>query len=180
MSEQHTIGNTVTVRIGAFGNIEMPGKVDTGATTSSLHAENIRVNTTKRTVSFENADLSPNIITVDLSGSQTVHTADNGGDDRPVIKLDIEVEGIAIPGALFNLNDRSDMDAGMLIGQNILQAGDFVIDVNKQTSPPSDMVDTAPTNEDVINALQVLAEANWSIKDLLVHLRTKAVNSIIY
>lgn len=186
--QSNIIGNHVPVRFASVGNKEITGKVDTGATTSSLHATNVRANGSK--VSFVCDELSPNVITMDMEGAQTVHTADNGGDQRPMIKLDIEVNGVPIRDAVFNLNDRSNMDSTILLGQNILQAGNFVIDVNQgnEEAPEADEIpDHTPTDplglpegvdpeEKLLYAIRVLAEANMTVSDLLKYLRTEAVS----
>lgn len=186
--QANVIGNHTPVRFASVGNKEIAGKVDTGATTSSLHATNIKTNGNK--VSFVCDELSPNVITMDMEGAQTVHTADNGGDHRPMIKLDIEVNGVPIRDAVFNLNDRSNMDSKILLGQNVLQAGNFVVDVNQgndETPDADEIPDHSPTDplglpegvdndEKLLYAIRVLAEANMTVADLLKYLRTEAIS----
>lgn len=188
--QSNVIGNHTPVSFNALGNAEITGKVDTGATTSSLHATNIKVNGGK--VSFVSDGISPNVITMDVEGAQTVHTADNGGDQRPMVKLDVVVNGISIPGALFNLNDRSNMDSKILLGQNILQAGNFVVDVNQgneNTPDAGEVPDHAPEDtpqlpegvdneEKLLYAIRILAEANITVADLLKYLHTEAISRI--
>ena len=187
-SQQNVIRNHVPVRFASVGNKEITGKVDTGATTSSLHATNVKTHGNQ--VSFVCDELSPNVITMDMDGAQTVHTADNGGDHRPIVKLDVEVNGVPIRDAVFNLNDRSNMDSKILLGQNILQAGNFVVDVNQgnEETPPADEIpDHSPADslglpegvdneEKLLYAIRVLAEANLTVADLLKYLRTEAVS----
>lgn len=187
----NTIGNTVKVEFVTFGNRSVEGKVDTGATTSSLHATKINVNQQQGKVSFHAPALSDNIVTLDLAGVQEVHSADNGGDPRPMVSLDVVIDGKPINGATFNLNDRSNMDTEILIGQNILKAGQFVIDPNKDAPEadhdPSDAAHQAtaepmgqlPRNEAaILAAVEVLAENDVSIGDLLKYMQTVAVNRI--
>ena len=182
-SEQNVIGNTVTIRFTSLNHKETEGKVDTGATTSSLHATNIRMDQNSNQVAFDSEVLSPNTITMELEGTQTVHSADHGGDPRPMVKLDIEVNGQNIPGAVFNLNDRGNMDSHILVGQNILKAGNFVIDVNKDapTEPSAElppMSECVDNEEKILEAIRVLAEADITVGDLLKYLKTQAVISI--
>lgn len=175
------LGNTVTVEFVAFGNRAAEGKVDTGATTSSLHATKIAVNEQRNTVTFHSPALSDNMVTLDLKGVQEVHSADAGGQPRPVVSLDVVIDGKQINDASFNLNDRGNMDTEILIGQNILKAGQFVIDPNKDgeqttTTEPDTVV---PRNEEaIVQALEVLAENNVTVADLLKYLQTAAVNRI--
>lgn len=125
-----TLGMTAQVKFGQFGARAVEGKVDTGATVSSLHAEQMQMNKGQNTVTFVCPQLSNNKITLQLDGSQEVHSADAGGVTRPVVTLDVEIDGVMIENASFNLNDRSGMDSPVLIGQNILKAGGFIIDPN--------------------------------------------------
>lgn len=168
------LGNTATVCFTSFGNRTVEGKVDTGATTSSLHAEKITVNEQRQTVTFYSDAISPNMITLPIKGVQEVHSADHGGAHRPTVELDVSIDSTPITGALFNLNDRSNMDAKVLIGQNILKSGNFTIDPNKGAESQQ-----AQRNEaEIIEALQVLAESNITLSQLLQYLRTAAVNRI--
>lgn len=171
----NVLGNTVQVGFVSFGNRTVEGKVDTGATTSSLHATNIKVN--GQQVSFLSEALSNNVVTLDLDGVQEVHSADHGGEKRPIVKLDITIDGKPINGASFNLNDRSNMDTQILIGQNVLTAGKFVIDPSKdqEQAPPQSSV---RNESEVLQAIEVLIENNVTLADLFKYLHTAAVNRI--
>lgn len=190
MSDQLTIGNTVNIKFISVGNKTAEGKVDTGATTSSLDASEIRVNDSTQTVSFKSPAISDNLVTMDLVGSQEVHSADGGGQVRPTIKFDIEINGMPVKGALFNLNDRSNMDAQVLIGQNVLQAGGFQIDVNKQNDDDVGSVqqvtrdrsinDTG-VNENALSitqAIETLANNNVTLTEMIEYMRIIAINKI--
>jgi hypothetical protein len=175
------LGNTVKVEFASFGNRSTEGKVDTGATTSSLHADKITINRERQTVTFHSEALSDNLVTLPMHGVQEVHSADHGGDHRPIIQLDVTIDGTPIKSATFNLNDRSNMDTKILIGQNILKAGNFKIDPNRDEPRTPEAAQHAPglRNEAaILQALEVLAENNLTLKDLLVYLQTAAVNRI--
>lgn len=172
------IGSNVSVEFPSFGGRAVSGKVDTGATTSSLHAAKISVNQERGTVTFHSDMLSSNMVTLELQGVQEVHSADAGGVPRPIVVLDVVIDGKPITGATFNLNDRSNMDTKILIGQNILKAAGFVIDVNKD-SAPTEKLAAPPANEaEVLRAIEVLVENNVSLADIVTYLRTAAVNRI--
>lgn len=130
----HTLGNQAGVVFPLF-NKEVKGKIDTGATTSSLHATDIRINNGR--VSFKCELFSSNIITLPVEGTQEVHSADFGGDKRPIVRMDVEIDGVLLKGVMFNLNDRSEMDSKLLIGQDVLKAGNFQVDVNKNQEAPA-------------------------------------------
>lgn len=175
-----TLGMTAMVRFATFGNREIQGKVDTGATTSSLHASNIQVNKERNTVTFHCSELSNNLITLELDGAQEVHSADAGGQTRPVVTLDVEIDGTPVKGASFNLNDRSQMDIPVLIGQNILKAGNFTIDPKKDgVAEVPDHEDTMLTREAaILKAVEVLAENDVTLNELISYLQTSAINRI--
>lgn len=174
----NTLGMTAVVRFAAFGNRELQGKVDTGATTSSLHASNIQVDKGRNSVTFQCSELSNNLITLELDGAQEVHSADAGGQTRPVVTMDVEIDGNLVKGAAFNLNDRSQMDIPVLIGQNILKAGNFMIDPNK------DGVGEVPDHEDTIQpsresqikeAIKTLSENDVSLSEIISYLQSAAI-----
>lgn len=183
-AEKRTLGNTANVAFITLGNRGISGKVDTGATTSSLHAENIKINSNGGSVSFSCPDLSNQVITMDMDGSQEVVSADAGGNQRPIVKFDVEIDGVPIQGASFNLNDRSEMDSPILIGQNILKAGNFVIDVSKEESSqdapdqPDEDQRSSYSDRDVkvLEAIQTLTDNNVDLREFMLYLRTIAVN----
>lgn len=172
-ANKNTVGNTTNVTFLTLGNKSLPGKVDTGATTCCLHAKNITVN--QHQVSFVCPDLSNNTITVDVVGMQGVSSADGGEQSRPIIKLDIDLDGVQLKDVSFNLNDRSNMDTKVLIGQNALQAGNFVVDVSQgEEQPPttesmeldSDVID-GPTPDEIMTAIGVIMRSNMTIAELV-------------
>jgi hypothetical protein len=188
--DKHVLGNDADVKFIAF-NHSAQGKVDTGATTSSLHATDITMNKDKSQVSFNSPILSNNLVTVDIDGHQEVHSADGGGQERPVVKLDVEINGVPVGPVEFNLNDRSGMDSPILIGQNILTAGNFVIDVKKEVDEPSDTAiepgighpekpAEIPVDgrEKIREAIRVLRESNVTLAELMVYIQTEAIQTI--
>lgn len=186
---QQTIGNTVNIKFISMGDKTAEGKVDTGATTSSLDASEISINKENQTVTFKSPAISDNLVTMDLAGTQEVHTADAGGQVRPTVKFDVEINGYPVKNATFNLNDRSGMDAGVLIGQNVLQAGQFQIDVTKQRDDTAGSVpevtrnrtahDTGVNEAEIIRAIEVLTENNVTLTDIVEYMRIIAINNIL-
>jgi len=175
------LSNTAEVKFAQFSDRAVQGKVDTGATTSSLHAERITINREQGTVTFYSKALSDNMITLELDGAQEVHSADGGGQTRPMIKLDVSVDGTPVQGAVFNLNDRGNMDSDVLIGQNILKAGKFTIDPSRPDPDPEGAV-TRVTNgmreAAILAAVEVLSEHDVSFSEIVRYMRTVAVNQI--
>lgn len=171
-----TLGNEAEVRFAIFGDRAVQGKVDTGATTSSLNATKMTINKERNQVTFYSDALSDNMVTLDLAGSQEVHSADGGGQTRPMVKLDITVDGTPVQGAQFNLNDRSNMDSRVLIGQNVLKAGQFTIDPSRQGDEQhaEPMTPNNVTRESAVRAaINVLTENDVSLKELIALLAAK-------
>ncbi len=105
-------------------------KVDTGAEMCSLHAEQISINRDDRTVSFVAPSLSRSKITTQLTDQESVKTSGGETTYRPVITATIKIKGKVLKDIQINLNDRSEMQDPMLVGQNALQPGKFLIDPN--------------------------------------------------
>lgn len=176
-----TLGNLTTVRFPAL-NVEMKAKVDTGATTSSLDAIDIHFDKGRGSVSFKSEALSQNVITLPVEGAQEVHSADGGGQQRPIVKLDIEIGGTMLKGMMFNLNDRSNMDSKLLIGQNILKAGNFSVNVNKEPEQPDvrEAVQEKPVRNlsehaELAQAIELLRNQNVNFEEIFRHLSTEAL-----
>lgn len=139
---KEVIGDIAFLKIALpSGVIALKGKVDTGAAISSLHVDG-KPEIVGDTVKFENHNASGNVISAPLSTQQSVKSADGGVEYRPVIILDVEVNGKPISKVEFNLNDRSGMDHEILIGQNILEKGGFLIDPNQNDVKESDEEET--------------------------------------
>lgn len=117
-----------------FLNLPISGsviaKVDTGAEMCSLHAEKVQINRSERTVSFVSPQLSRSTLTVPLIDQQAIKTSGGQTTYRAVIKAHIKIKGKVLKDITINLNDRSEMDDPMLVGQNALQDGKFLIDPN--------------------------------------------------
>lgn len=177
--EKRTLGDTTTVNFTQF-NRGVEAKVDTGADTSSLHATNIQTNGGK--VSFVSPSISQNAITVDLAGQHEVHSADGGGNTRPLVKFDIEIDGVQLQGMEFNLNDRSNMDSEILLGQNVLKAGNFVVDVSQGGEEDYDTssIDAQPVDnrERIREAIEVLRKSNVTLAEIMMYIQTEAVQKI--
>lgn len=168
--EQRTIGSEESVTFVTLRGRQLTGKVDSGATTSCLHAKEVSVQGSQ--VSFVCPELSDNAIVLDCEGQQNISSADGGETARPVIRLDVEVAGQLIRGVQFNLNDRSHMDSAVLIGQNLIKAGGFVIDITDDQEPSDDMMSTAPTTEAaddnaVRAAIKLLFESNLTFDQII-------------
>lgn len=183
------VGDTVRV---VFTNLSSPreiqGKIDTGATVSSLHADRYQIKGTN--IEFECKPLTDHVITVPLKTQHAVKSPDGGTVYRPVIELDVKVNGKLIKGAMFNLNDRSHMDQPVLIGQNVLQAGKFYVDPSRTESVTSInwdelqlIAEIAPIlNKDPNDIIlkefyQHMIESDVTFKELVQHIRRQVIET---
>jgi hypothetical protein len=183
------VGDTVRVSFTSLSNPkEIQGKVDTGATVCSLHADNYKINGNQ--ISFVCSSLSPNTITVPLKTQHAVKSPDGGTVYRPVIELDVKINGKLLRNVMFNLNDRSHMNQPVLIGQNALQAGRFYVDP-KMTEAVEGIdwelveatADSIPmlnrnANEELVKALcEQLSQTDITFKDLIQHIRHNVIKT---
>ncbi len=158
-AEPNTIGAVVKVKIMNLpSSSELKGKVDTGATISSLHAERYKINGDQ--IQFVCPELSPNVITMPIDDKQSVKSADGGVEYRPVVRLNIKVNDTPMQDIQFNLNDRGQMQYPMLVGQNILEKGKYLIDPSIQES--EEEIDWDLLHE---NLGEILVEADHSLTD---------------
>lgn len=98
------------------------GKIDTGATMCSLHAEDIQVKNGMVEFTFNGSNYRMNIVdSVEIQNSETI-------EERPIVTFNVTVKGKTLNNVMFNLNDRSSMECELLVGQNLLKKGNFIID----------------------------------------------------
>lgn len=184
MAEKHVsgediIGQTAKVK---FLNFQHPvhGRIDTGATICSLHATNVEVDRGTRRVSFQCEMLSHNVITLPLESMHAVQSADGGIENRPVVKMDIEIHGKHLKGIEFNLNDRSGMEP-VLIGENALKSGHFLVNPGQMESVEHEEV--KPIIEDSVERpvekiYNLMLENDIKFSDLIKYIQTKVTEAV--
>ena len=183
------VGDVVRVSFTGLSNPkELEGKIDTGATVSSLHADHYQIKGNQ--IEFTCKPLSDNLITVPLKTQHAVKSPDGGTVYRPVIELDVKINGKLIKSAMFNLNDRSHMEQAVLIGQNVLQAGKFYVDPSRTESVSGVdwehlqvLAETIPmlhrrANEEVLHEFyQQMLESDITFNDLVRHIRWEVIKT---
>jgi hypothetical protein len=113
--------------------IKVKGRVDTGAESSSLHAEDMMV-------FEENGQQYVHFYTMDDEGSRfemkekiqdvtSVTNTSGIAEKRYVIRTSIVLKGKEIMGNI-NLKDRSNMSFKFLIGRNLIKDQGFLVNVN--------------------------------------------------
>lgn len=125
--KEKIVGDVVDIIITSLhGTQPIKGKIDTGADVSSLHADDWKINNGQ--VTFTSPDLSENQITMPVIEKQAIKSSNGDTEYRPVIELNIKINEQELTNCMFNLNDRGSMTYPILVGQNVLEAGGFMID----------------------------------------------------
>lgn len=145
--------SVVSVEILGFSD-PIEGKIDTGAAQSSLHATEIEVEGDR--VTFV---LNDKRYRTTVKSSQEVSSADGGQQSRPVITVNLTIQGKTVDVDV-NLNDRSEMPQQLLIGQDVIKGADLVIDISDEPADTEQGVSTGadgqveqpkPEQEEVTN-----------------------------
>ncbi len=189
------IGDNLDVTLLRFnGNQPITGKVDTGATLCSLHATNIQINDVdgQQVCQFVHGDKRYQMA---HTNTQAVKTADGGVENRPVVNFDVKANGNVYRDVAFNLNDRSGMPEPILLGQNFLEKGKFLIDPSQKTESEEldwvelekllgaielpaleESVDNSKETETVVKTL--LDNPNVSLADVIKHIKGQAYTTL--
>lgn len=150
LDRQIELGSDVMVKFGRF-NVQTMAKVDTGATMSSINAQDMFFNKETNQITFKSPAITDKhrSLTMDVADKVEISSADGGTTTRYVIKLDVEIAGVKLQSQQFNLSDREHMDYDILIGQDILKAGNFVVNVNQ----PEESLDEQYTIEHFVASI---------------------------
>lgn len=132
-SQKQIVGATAVVFV-TDANLRFEARVDTGAKTSSIHAENIEVDSAGdpqgKRISFllVDTDGPPRKVVTRVISVTTVRTSEKS-ERRYVVPLLIKFNGSEriIP---VTLNDRRSMNYRLLLGRNWLH-GHYIVDVEK-------------------------------------------------
>jgi hypothetical protein len=102
----------------------MAAKIDTGARTSALHADEIEVR--GRRVRFV---IEGKAYAAPLTGFRRVKSSNGISEMRPVIRATVQLGSVLMKTEM-SLTDRTDMDVPMLLGRNTI-TGLFVVNPGK-------------------------------------------------
>ncbi|SHG97923.1 ATP-dependent zinc protease family protein [Ferrimonas marina] len=118
-------------------DLEMMARIDTGASKTSIHAEQMEVlggnledwdDNIGKTLRFVTQDISGEPVTIEAPIAKVSHIRNSqGSEDRYVVPLRIGPKGQE-KEVLVTLKDRTPMTYKLLIGRNWLK-GDFLVDV---------------------------------------------------
>ena len=133
---QKIIGRKEKVSLPKLGLTLVWAKTDTGAFTSSLHAEQIReeIIEGKKVLLFQvlmpgHKDFTGRTLSFGKYREKKVKNSFGQTETRFLIVTKIRMAGESFP-AEFTLSDRSSMKNSILLGRKVLQ-GKFLVDVNR-------------------------------------------------
>lgn len=135
-SDFKVIGQIEPVAI-VDAKMTLPARIDTGATTSSLDARDIKPfeRDGKKWVRFFLVDRKTGKeekMEAKLARTAVIKRHGAESQTRIVVKLKVKVGGKSM-NTEFSLTDRSDFEFPVLVGRNILEAG-FAVDVRKKNT----------------------------------------------
>ena len=134
--EKKVIGRKEKIELPGLGLKSVWAKIDTGAFTSSLHAEAIREEDEdgRKVLKFEilmsgHDNFTGKTLSFDQYKQKKVNNSFGQAEVRFLISTNVKIAGETFP-AEFTLSDRSSMKNSILLGRKILQ-DKFLVDVNK-------------------------------------------------
>jgi hypothetical protein len=131
-SAKRVIGQTARVGIEEVA-MEFVARVDTGAATTSVHAEEVRVEDGMVDFVVVNRDGSRVPLRLPLARTGTVRNS-GGSKERLFVEMTLNHEGDS-KRVLVNLNNRSRLTYPLLLGRNWLKDG-YLVDVSRKPEMP--------------------------------------------
>lgn len=133
-SMNKTIGAFEKVSFPDFGLFDVVAKVDTGATSGSLHASKIkevRLETGEKALSFVPYGRKKRVL-VNSFDLREVRSSNGVASLRYFVPTTIEIEGVQYPIEV-SLADRTLMKKAVLVGRHFLRSHGFIVDPSKGT-----------------------------------------------
>lgn len=127
------IGQTEKVEI-TEASIELLGRVDTGAASTSVHAEELRIDGNMVSFALTAPDGQRVFLRKPIAKTGNVRNAERN-EQRIYVELTLHHAGLT-KRVLVNLNDRASLTYPLLLGRNWLK-DDFVVDVSRAPLKPS-------------------------------------------
>lgn len=124
--------------------VAIQARVDTGATTSSLDARDIKELPGKKEIEFRLPErCGGHLVRRRLRGWRTVTSSDGKSERRPVVNMEFQL-GERSFNSKVTLTDRSHMKFPMLLGRNTL-GGRYIVDVSHTNLLSCEIAE--PTNQ---------------------------------
>ena len=118
------VGSLTKVIIKHFNNEEpIEARVDTGASISSIHGDNIEVDDTTIKFTFGKTRYKFHLARTSKIKQSSIDDA----DERPVIRVDMVIDGITLRNIELSVTDREHMEYNILLGRKTLASGGFLV-----------------------------------------------------
>jgi hypothetical protein len=201
--EEHERYNAIGIHVnvtlmGINQNEIIESKVDTGAECCSLGVEDISIMKSDVDSEAQNVKFTFNErqYTMKVDNMISVQSADGGIEYRPTVLFDIKINGHLISEVRVNLNDRSHMQYKFLIGINLLEKCDLVIDPSiseaeiqsihdmlnehKETVIDPDNINEVDVKPRITRQIfeMLLANPDISFKDIISMAKLDAINAV--
>ncbi len=130
LKSKKVIGRIEIVEFPNFGSFKVQSRIDSGAKTCSLHAEDIeeKIIDGKMHVQFKTFDFEgkPFVFTREVVDMKKIRSTSGKAARRYVIREEVELGGI-VHKVNINLNDRDKLNFKFLTGRNLLM-GNYIVD----------------------------------------------------
>jgi hypothetical protein len=128
---KRVIQSSDVVELLEYNSLQFKARIDTGATSSTIHAEEITIldSTDIKRVQFflrDDKNLKHGPFQAKLLDLVKVKSSNSSVSRRPVVELKILIHGYQ-QNARFTLYDRSKMSYRVLVGRDLLHAGNFLV-----------------------------------------------------
>lgn len=139
-NHKQVVGATEMIEIQPAG-LDFKARIDTGAKTSSIHAENIEIDLSGdpqgKPIAFELINKQGQSQWVDTHVARLISVKTSEGSEiRYAVPLTVNWKNSS-KTVLVTLNDRKHMQYGLLLGRNWLQ-DDFVVDISLNNDDHND------------------------------------------
>lgn len=146
-SKRVTVGYVEYVSIPKV-DATLKAKMDTGAKTSSIHANIIEIKKRKKNESdsgyviftIQTEDGASNSIKKPITRFVKIKLKDGGFQRRPVVEMKFCIAGVMVHDEV-NLSDREDFLYDVLIGRNMLVKGGLLVDAARDLSIKPNCID---------------------------------------
>jgi len=124
------IENIEKVGFPDLGIEDLEVKIDTGATTSSIHCTNIEIDREGKKVHFialddSYSEYTGKKVTLPLYSEIKVQSSNGDEESRPLVKMDVVIKDKTME-SYFSLADRKELEFPVLIGKDVL-SGKFLV-----------------------------------------------------
>jgi hypothetical protein len=124
---ENVLGLVEDVYIDGIGNVQ--AKTDTGNSAHNV-IHGIIKNKSKGWVSFET--INNKVMTLPYEEAVTIHIGSGNKENRPVVKLNMGINGKKYSNVPFSVADRSENEYKILLGEKFIKANGGVVDVTKK------------------------------------------------